>query len=712
MEVEQKTQNPKVPTETFLNNTLSYGAEYHDNSSEEIEEFSSFDISDNNSSKHSDELDQYSKEVGVESSRQSTANSNSNIAIMSTPKSTETKHMIENNTTPKNEINKKTNIPESTKPSSRMSSDTFETPHTIETRASTMTSNPPSEFKFNKVLHYDLNFPAATLERDATKSTLKKEQKNSKNKILVKRLSRQNNSDISMGKESDYSSALGIQPIDSLFEKLSLNNHDESSSDFNPSNIDIVELQNQLTNYKIQLKLMNDLLRDKIYQSIGDVYNKQELSEEVERQIFNSLNSSKLKFQLNQLNNDYYKLKQMYDSLLTKNTDLNQSIEMLRDQQSDQENNQHEWQEKINNLVIKIRDELSLKSPTKINEFNDILDTLSQYINLMLVKLSQLKQEVALHVNTSKEKSDDATQLLQTVNELKTEILQLKKDFSKKLEDAEHLNFTYKSQIFDFENTIKADAAKYTALKTQYEQLESEYQNFRNEITKKNSNERSQLLHNNHQLLDEIKQMKKENKKLSIELETKTANCHELILSTKAYHSIILDLLLKIIDPVSTGKVIDACSNIDGNSKFSDILKVFAITDNYEIESLSAILDNYQAILKERDTRNLQARNISELQGEVTFLTQKINDLETMKDSETVRIHELETQNAKLREIVNEKVDKMDKLKRLRLDDLNKKWKAAEEALSQTKKGAQLKIAELEQELNTLKAEINQDGNS
>lgn len=168
---------------------------------------------------------------------------------------------------------------------------------------------------------------------------------------------------------------------------------------------------------------------------------------------------------------------------------------------------------------------------------------------------------------------------------------------------------------------------------------------------------------------------------------------------------------MKIIDPESAGKVIDACKDLDKSSDYSEILKILSVAHNYEINSLSTILENYQLILNERDNNNLHNKTISELKGEILFLTQKIDDLESMKDSETVKIHELETQNSRLKEIANDKTNKIDQLRELRLNDLNRKWKAAEEALSYTRKGAQLKISELEEELRFLKIQLDQQGN-
>lgn len=81
-------------------------------------------------------------------------------------------------------------------------------------------------------------------------------------------------------------------------------------------------------------------------------------------------------------------------------------------------------------------------------------------------------------------------------------------------------------------------------------------------------------------------------------------------------------------------------------------------------------------------------------------------ELEKARATETSRVKELESQNSILKDRMSEKSDIVSQLKQLRLDDLNTKWKTAVVALSQTKKGAMMKIHELEQEIEALKSHL------
>ncbi|KAG0680669.1 hypothetical protein C6P42_004786 [Pichia californica] len=691
------------------NDAKNADLENDDISNQDIEEFSSFDISDedisikNNSDKSDGKLQKQFTPKQKHDNISSPITTSSDQVINLTPKTSRPTTVSYNN----NESLNNNIVDTQTKPSSRMSSDTFETPKTIDTRASTMTSNTPSEY--GKPIHNnELSIPSAALIQLTKPKKMASTQKQNRVKLPMKRLSRQNTYDFSSGIDLDFNPSFGTQSLDTLFEKMSLDNNNNAflhtNNHSSSATNDIIDLQNQLTNCKIQIKLQNDLLRDKIYQSISDASNKQELSEELERKIFNSINSSKLSFQLNQLNDKYRELNEKYDNILAKNNELTKTVELLTDEVSDQTNNQHEWQNKINDLVLILKNTLTLESPTEINNFHDILNTLSNYIDQALKELSNLKKINNDHLLKLNKNSTLTSKLLENIKQKDEELLSIKEGFLKKINDSENTSFAYKSKLFDQEKLLQVEKANYSNLDSKYKQLKSQFDEL-----KSNKTNESTLAKNNEV---EIHELKRINFELTQTVDVKSRNLEKLVLNMKSYHSVVLNLLMKIIDPSSSGKVIDACNQLDNKSSFNEIQKIFSVAHNYEIDSLSTILDNYQALIEERQTNNVQTKTISELQGEIIFLTKKINDLESMKDSETVRIHELETQNYKLKEIANDKTDKIDQLKKLRLTDLNKKWKAAEEALSQTKKGAQLKISELEEELGILKSQLVQQENA
>lgn len=697
--------NDSVERNSKTNKGLGRDSDSERDSNQDIEEFSSFDISDDNISRNeSDNQKETSSDLyreyenDEEKSIPSTANTDS--AFISTPK-TPKSNFSGNNT---NEFNAKvTNVDHDTKPSSRMSSDTFETPKTVETRTSTMTSNLP--FDYGKQLNYELSLPSATLTKRSKAKDSTKDINPDNGKISAKRLSRRTDDDVSIDKDLDYSSSSINQSMNSLFAKLSLDSDkDKYSSNLIPSTSDLVDLQNQLTNCKIQIKLQNDLLRERIYQSLGDRQNKQELSEELERKIFNSLNSCKLKFQLNHANAEYQSLKAKYEKLLSTSEDLNKSIELLRDQHADLTNNQHEWQIKIKDLIYNIKSSLMLDSPDEINDFHDILNTLCRYVEKILDELLDSRDKMKDLSDQSAASREKINSLLERIKSREQAFEFVKKELTKKVESSEYLNFNYKSKIFDYENLLKTEKSNFSALEAKYVKLQSQYDELKNEVQKgPNKVEPSNRIG---QLEDQVNSLRAKNTNMRRNLKENRAKVDQLITRISSYHSVLLTSFMSVIDPSSSGNVLDACSGLTHKSDYNEALKVFSVAHNFEINSLNTILENYQILLKERNLQNLQGKTISELQGEIMFLTQKINDLESMKDSETVRIHELQTQNIKLKEIVNEKVNKVDQLEKLRLEDLNKKWKAAEEALSQTKKGAQLKISELEEELSTMKAQL------
>lgn len=673
-------------------------------STQEVEEFSSFDISDDDVPKSDNQFDEHMEvspnvfenyETDDERSNLVTADGDS--AMNSAPRTPKPDATPSNSKNYTNELHSSFKAAdEDTKPSSRLSSDTFETPKTVETRASTMTSDLPSDY--SKLMGYGLSLPSATLVKQSKSKLPTKGFKSGSGKTFSKRLSRQTIDDISMDRDSDYNSSAVLQSMDSLFANLSLddNNH---PSNLIPSPNDLVDLQNQLTNCKIQIKLQNDLLRDKIYQSIVDGQNKQELSEELERKIHNSLNSSKLRFQLSHANAEYNSLKEKHEKLLLAIKDLSKSVELLRDQHADLTHNQHEWQRKIDSLILKIETSLNLKKPARITDFNDILETLSSYIATMLDEL--LESRVAV-----KASEEHTNKLLETIKAREQELDSIQSDFTKKLQDSEHLNFSYKSKIFDYENLLRSEKSSFSALEAQYSKLQTQYHELENEISNKRKEDELKSTSRVSQLESQVDNLKKANSALKRSQEGNGPKLDQMIQKVSSHHSAILNSLMTIIDPSSSGNIINACEKLNGDTPYEEIMKVFSVAHNYEISSLNTILKNYQVLVGEKKVHNLQSKTISELQGEVVFLTQKINDLETMKDSETVRIHELQSQNTKLREIVNEKANKVDQLKKLRLEDLKKKWKAAEEALSQTKQGAQMKISELEEELNATKAQL------
>ena len=671
-------------------------------STQEVEEFSSFDISDDDICRSANESDKHEEgspdifenyETDDERSNLVTADADS---VMNSAPRTPKASARQSNSKPTSELHSNMSaVDEDTKPSSRLSSDTFETPKTVETRASTMTSNPPSDY--SKLMGYELSLPSATLIKQSKPKEITKS-KRGNGRTSSKRLSRQTIDDISMDRDSDYNSSTVLQSMDSLFAKLSLNDHSHSSN-LVPSANDLVDLQNQLTNCKIQIKLQNDLLRDNIYQSVGDGENKQELSEELERKIYNSLNSSKLKFQLNHANIEYNSLKEKYEKLLLTIKDLSKSVELLRDQHADMTHNQHEWQGKINSLISKIETTLDLEKPARITDFNDILKTLSSHIETMLDELIQSR----LAVNSYE---DHANKLLETIKAREQELDSIQNDFTKKLQDSEHLNFNYKSKIFDYENLLRTEKSSYSALEAQYSNLQSQYHDLEKEISNKRKEVELESTNQAFQLESQVNNLKKANSALKRSQEGNAIKMGQIVRKVSSHHSALLNSLMRIIDPSSSGNIINACNKLNDDTEYEEIVKVFSVAHNYEVSSLNTILENYQVLVNERRAHNLQSKTISELQGEILFLTQKINDLETMKDSETIRIHELQTQNTKLKEIANEKTNKTDQLKKLRLEDLKKKWKAAEEALSQTKQGAQMKISELEEELNATKAQF------
>lgn len=679
-----------------------YGTEsdFLPDSKQEIEEFSSFDISneDINDSRRKKNYDdcfdvsELSDRVEAETDSPSLT-ANPNTAAMSTPNSYKSSTLdysqekIEFYDLCSDSLKSKSkNLEEDKKRSSTMSSDTFETPRSIDTRTSTIVSNTQADIF--KIVDHELLMSSARIKQLSNSDTSVP-----KSKTHKKRLSRQSDMDTSIDKNPDPDSLVATYSVDSLMSKISLNDTESAVSrnipNLVPSSNELVDLQNQLTSCKIQIKLQNDLLRDKIFQSFGENTTKQELSDQLQRQIFNSLNSSKYKIQLNKLNNDYHELQLKYKKILQKNIELDNSLEMLQDQYADQSNNQCEWQNKINDLILKIKNTLNLQSSTKFNHFEDILDNLSNIIELIVSEIIKSRETIDAQTEQLQESQRYKNELLNKIRVKDETGMNIRKELEDSVDKYEHAFSKMKSQITSYQNAIESEQLKLSALNDKNESLQIAFHELEEKYT-------AELKIKHVQAQDNIK--------------SEYMRVEQLTSSMASYHSVLLNLLTKIIDPSSAGDIISACNNLTGNVKYDEVIKIFSVAHNYEIDSISIILENYDALMEKKLTRDIQSKTISELHGEITFLAQKISDLEAAKDSGTIRIQELETENAKLKEIVNQRLDKTDKLKELRLDDLNKKWKTAEEALSQTEQGAKLKVFELEKEVKILQTKLDQSG--
>lgn len=675
-------------------------------SDKSLSEFSSFDISDDenqnlNLKRHQNVLNR-SKNVNnyeIDRENQNDDKTNeinntegNNNAFMSTPRSvqgTNTSSSFEFNffspNTLDSHLNKST-IDGTRKGSSRISSDTFDTPKTIDTRASTMTSNGTNDC--SKMINHNLLLSAATLRNqthqsfNTTNSTsisqVSQDLENSLHKKSpAKRLSRQGNYD-SLDQDIEYNASFNDKSLDDLFSKLSLNNESifnkKSSLELIPSTTELIDLQNQLTNCKIQIKLQNDLLRETLFKH----KNKDDLLNALETQIMNGIKSAKNDIQNN---DDYNLLKLKYNNLLEENDRLTKSPPQSTDGYNDIKFNQNDIQDKINQLIMTIKN--SMPQETSQNEFhgNDCLETLNFYIKQILAEITQNKKIIDTQAYTLSKNKSCTDELLKSIESYSKQIEELETSYRTKIDKIEVENKDYKVQLELFKDTIDFEKSKNFNLQSKYNELENKWFQLNAKVGEFNKN------HNySKQISNQFARMSSDMAK---------------------YHTMFLKLLTKVIDPASAGNIIDACKKFNSKTDVETITKLFSVAQNFEIESLSKILENYQKLLKQKKENEFNAKTISELYGEVHFLTKQINNLENTRDSETVKIRELEAHNKMLKEIANEKDDKMNKLKKLRIDDLVKKWKTAEEALSQTRKGAELKISQLEDEVKELRSQLN-----
>lgn len=680
-------------------------------SQHDIEEFSSFDISEDdqssginekNTQMYLDDDDQQSQFSKSEAENNSDTDKHD---IMSTPKSHHNAHDLKCFNSAGSDIKTQSSI----KPSSRMSSDTFETPKTIDTRASTMTSNTP--FDFHKSMDNELLFSGASIRRQPQKlqkvkeppktNRLKTVFQNNTTTSPAKRLSRQSDYDTSADPIDYTNMSFESHPVDIFFSKLSLDDVTDSKKlpHLVPNTTEILELQNQLTNCKIQIKLQNDLLRDKFSKSIGNNLNKQDLSDELERQIFKNINTTKNKLRLDSLTEEYNSLKSVNDDLILKSEDLIRTLDLLREQHSEQTSNQFEWQNKIKDIITKIKDKENFDSPKKITDFKDILNTLEMYIEKLLLKISAIQN----NEDKSKNKIDEFTEEIKKYDDEKE---LLKKEYESKVAHLEETNFEYKKKILEYENLLATEKSKTSKFLLKNNQLEYEVQKHQDEKTseqKKMTETRRNMKHLEIVINDlNIKSHKLE--QLNVQL---LENMKKIQFDSSSSHSVILNILMRVLDNESSSGILAVSKKLNNNDlTYDEFSKILSVLQNYEVQSLSTIVDNYESLAAENASGGNKTRIISELKCHISVLNKKIHDLENSQEKETVRISELETQNNKLREISNNANEGFEKLHKMRLDDLTDKWKAAEEALSQTKKGAKLKILELENEIKMLRAHL------
>lgn len=714
------TARDQISSETSSANTLN----------SEVEEFSSFEISQDESvhrsSSPNSNLDSKGKdgdhagsfEEGHLEDQKSSDNiphmepTNGNLAVMSTPKASklqdrplEQKYGESNNS-----LGKAKTSQNDTKPSSRMSSDTFETPKTVETRTSTMTS--AHQLDFPKLMHNELLFSGATRQaifKDVVPSNEKPTPTSMSNPVRSpkKRLSRQSNYD--GDHEFDYNSSFNNQSFEKMFSKLSLNDTDPEfipeKKNLMPSSEEIVDLHNQLTNCKIQIKLQNDLLRDKIFHTFGNNSSKQELSEEIERQIMNSINSAKYKFQFEKANFEYETIKTKYDELVQENGDLRESLEKLNCQLSEQSHNRSNWESKLRKIIENIRASAKMTTETQIQNSDDLLARFEAYSTFLLDENLKLKRNTDLFAKELEDFKTYAEKLSHNLdnNTQKSDLLENK--LNNKIQTLEELNFKFQSKIFDMETILKTERSKYSELQSAFQKLAQQLKQLKEKENKSNSNRlglKEKLDHYETLLNDSTG----ENLRLQESNRSNLEKLEKIRASTISFHLIILDLLNRILDPVSTGNIINACQRVRNSLDFDDILKFLSVAYNFEVESISTILDNYEKSLKQSSSSNHQVEVISQLKSQNLFLTKKVEALENSRELETIRISELESQNAQLTETANAKCQNGDRLQQHRLDDLTNKWKTAEEALSLTEKGAKLKILQLEEEIRMLRVKL------
>jgi hypothetical protein len=690
---------------------IDHEAESISDSQQNIEEFSSFDISEDEIATSADEKSFETNSINEsEACKSNKENAELNKsgpkqdAIISTANVASSQDQIYPDLGDVNHsfAENRASIQSITKPSSRMSSDTFETPKTIETRASTMTSHPP--FDFPKSFENELLFSEASVRKFPQ---VKKESNILNNKSLSynsirrspnKRLSRQSDYDTSIDDQGEFNASFEPHSIGRIFSKLSLEGEFKPFNNITntvPTSSELLELQNQLTNCKIQIKLQNDLLRDKLFCSISDSSNKQDLSDELERQILNNINSTKYKIRLNSLQEEFDFLKLENEKLLSKNKDLHCSLELLREEHLEQMTNQFQWQDTVKNIIIKIKKNENFESPKKINNFNDILETLESFVEKLMLNHLDLQQKL--------EKSEiQLAKYSKEMTELDDKNKTIEKDFENQIKILEKSNSEYIKKNEEYENLLNTEKLKILQLESMNHKQGIEIKKLQEKRTTEYNKELDLQKHMK-QLEMTINDLNMELHKLQKLNEGSSGKLQSIIKESSLYHSVILNSLLRIIDKDSASGILSASRRLNHNTNFEEFIKLSSVMQNYEIQSLSTIVDNYELLVKEINQNKNKTSSISELKNHVAILEKKIHDLENLGEKETVRVNELENQNTKLREIVNNSNEDFEKLHKLRLDDLTNKWKTAEEALSQTEKGAKLKILELEEEIHILK---------
>ena len=701
-------------------------------STQEIEEFSSFDISDNEASVKS----KSTRKSGANSSRKSFYESEeeheelksirneghqegiddgppenisangTTTARSNTPELSEYKeHMFDSF-----DSDYKIKSPQLNNGTSRMSSDTFETPRTVDTRASTMTSG-LNDFHNIETINQGLMLSGATVHEVPSKRILDISQKTPDKfpvaRTAQKRLSRHSNTDTLFDMEVASQPIMSTNALSALFAKTTmesnaLGNRNKAVPNLVPSSNEIIDLQNQLTSCKIQIKLQNDLLREKLSQRVGNKINKQELSEELEWQLQSSINSSKYKFQLDQMNAQYKALEVQFDEVLRENENFIGKIEHLQEQCKNNTDKQLEWQNKVRDIVKGLKIPNQLHSNIEVGGLDELLNLCDEYVQLTVNSNRSLSESESKKEEELITLKNRVSSLMNDLELKENEILGIQSQLEAKIHDLEDKNFSIKSDLFHSESSLKSELLRTQKLQGEYEKLERKLleMDVINQRNKGANDSRIKLLQ------DQLHDLMKENGVLKSKLNTSSRKGERLIVSMVSYHSLLLNLLMKVIDPKSTGDMLQACKKLHSNSDLEEVLKVFAVAHNFEMEAISAILDNYQSMMKESEDTKKNQDTMLELRSQVATLTNKFHDMEKQSDMDSIRIRELEQQNAKLMDIANDRVDKLDQLKKLRFDDLTNKWKTAEVALSQTNKGAKMKIKELENELQHLRQQL------
>lgn len=603
----------------------------HLESGDSVEEFSSFDISDQGSigSQPNMEHDHFYKSDEDYPGIDSISTPKKKSALLSSKSS-------EMGTT-------------STKPPSRLSSDTFDTPKTVETRASTMTSN---TIFYHKPISNQLKFSDATVEI------------NKLTNIHSKRLSRCTDFDSSLDKSGEMDSLRNPASLNELFSTLSLG---ESNT---PYIDDVSELQKQVTNYKVQIKLLQGLMREKFMDNKVNnedssedfeqyLHQKEKVSNDNRSQILNEKveNNTKKSCEYE----DYEEMVHLYETLKEKNSEFI--------------NNQHEW----HNIVLNALHQLEV-IPNKNETFNDILHTFLTHVEDLKKKYEKLKNDF-----------ENTSPLKPRIQELTTLLRQYELS-SQKMED----------KISVLNRTLDIEKAKVKELEFENADLISDLKYFRDRELKHDG------IIKRLKGLEQINiQLKNENNLLRQEAISESKKTASLIKMMSSYHSVMLNLLTSVIDPKSCGDIIKVCETISFDSPLNELSKVFTVAHNYEIESLSTILQSYENLMKDKKSYKLGQQQILDLRSQINTLNEKIHNLEEINEKETTRVQELEKQNAHFQKLSSRFNNESEKLEKLRLEDLNNKWKAAEEALSQYKKGAKKKVAELEEEIQNLRNQTN-----